>query len=289
MSELRIVAASSELRGEIARWRAAGEKIALVPTMGALHRGHLSLVELVHARAARSVVSIFVNPTQFAPGEDFASYPRTWDGDLAKLQAANVDLVFHPSVEDLYPPGFATSIEVGGPAHAGLEDRLRPTHFSGVATVVAKLLLLVQPDLAVFGEKDYQQVAVVRRLVLDLGLQTKILAAPTAREPDGLAMSSRNAYLSPSERQKAPALSRALADTAARLSAGGDVEEALALGRRMIESAGFALDYLELRDADALEPVREISGELRLLAAARIGRTRLIDNVPVIVRSAGRG
>lgn len=281
MSKPRVAACAAELRAQVASWRGSGDAVGFVPTMGALHEGHLSLVALARARAGRVVVSIFVNPTQFGPGEDFAAYPRTWDSDFAKLGAAGADLVFRPSTDEIYPQGFATTVSVGGPALAGLEDRIRPGHFSGVATVVAKLLLLVGPDVAVFGEKDYQQLAVVRRLVRDLGIPTQILGAPTLREPDGLAMSSRNAYLTAAERQTAPTLSRAMTETIERLRAGEDAGEALAMGRKAIAAAGFALDYLELRDAGTLAEAAKAAGELRLLAAARLGRTRLIDNMAV--------
>ena len=283
MHDLGIVSTLDDLRAKLSTWRNAGERVGLVPTMGALHSGHLSLVTLARTRADRTVVSIFVNPTQFAPGEDFRAYPRTLERDIEKLREAGADLLFNPSAVELYPPGFATSVSVGGPALADLEDRFRPTHFAGVATVVAKLFILILPNVAVFGEKDYQQLAVIRHLVQDLAIQTQILAAPTLRETDGLAMSSRNAYLTESERRIAPALNRALTETAARLHAGERVEKALALGGRTIEDAGFALDYLELRDATTLAAAAE--GQLRLLAAGRLGITRLLDNVAVSVKN----
>jgi pantoate--beta-alanine ligase len=282
MNKLRVVAASAELRVQIARWRQNGDTIGFVPTMGALHDGHMSLIALARARTTHAVASVFVNPKQFAPGEDFASYPRRFEDDFEKLDRAGAELVYRPDVEDLYPPGFATSVAVGGPARVGLEDKFRPSHFEGVATVVAKLLLLVHPHVAVFGEKDYQQLAVVRRLVGDLGIDTEIVAAPTLREPDGLAMSSRNAYLTADERRRAPTLYGALGEVASMMANGRSSEQALGEGRRRLAAAGFEVDYLELRDAVSLEePAQGGRNGLRLLAAARIGRTRLIDNIAI--------
>jgi pantoate--beta-alanine ligase len=250
--------------------------------MGALHDGHLSLVRLARRRADRIVVSIFVNPTQFAPNEDFASYPRTWARDIGLLRDAGVDLVWAPSAMTMYPQGFATTLVPAGPAVAGLEDKFRPHFFSGVATVVAKLLLQCQPDIAMFGEKDYQQLRVVTQLARDLDQPVQIIGAPTRRERDGLAMSSRNAYLSPEERAVAPVLYRVLRDSAAAIAGGGAIAPTLAKGRRAILRAGFALDYLEARHAETLAPIRSRrDGPIRLLVAARIGRTRLIDNVAV--------
>jgi len=280
MNALRIVRTVAELRQAVSGWRAAGERVALVPTMGALHAGHVSLVELARTKARRVATSIFVNPTQFAPHEDFAKYPRTFEADVAKLAAVGCDLVFAPEPAQMYPDGFATTISLDGPAKAGLEDAVRPTHFAGVATVVAKLLIQAAPDVAVFGEKDYQQLAVIRRMARDLDLPVEIIGAPTMREPDGLAMSSRNVYLSAAERAAAPALHRALLECAARLAKGEAFGAALSEGRAAIERAGFALDYLELRDAGSLAPVTSAAKwPLRLLVAARIGSTRLIDNI----------
>lgn len=281
MHDLEIVQHASDLQRKVARWRQAGETIALVPTMGALHAGHLSLVAEARARARRVVVSVFVNPTQFAPGGDLAAYPRDFGNDAAKLRDADVDVAFHPPVEELYPEGFATVIEVGGPARVGLEDQFHPTHFSGVATIVAKLLILVLPDVAIFGEKDYQQLAVVRRLVRDLGLAVEIAAGAIYRDADGLAMSSRNAYLSSAERARAPILNRILLATANRIASGELEEDALDSARAQIRAGGFSLDYLELRDAHALTETADRTRDRRLLVAARLGRTRLIDNCPV--------
>ncbi len=270
------------LRARVAAWRALGERIALVPTMGALHAGHLSLVEAARRRAQRVVVTVFVNPAQFGPSEDFAKYPRTLPSDLERLESVAADLCFAPSVEEIYPQGFATRIEMDGPARADLEDRFRPTHFSGVATVVAKLLNQAAADVAVFGEKDYQQFLVIRRLAQDLDIATQILAAQTLRETDGLAMSSRNVYLSAAERLAAPALFISLHEAARRIASGDPIEPSLEAARKSVAEAGFAIDYLEARQAETLARVggrRE--GQIRLLAAARLGATRLIDNLAV--------
>jgi pantoate--beta-alanine ligase len=272
----------SALRKAVGRLRRRGETIALVPTMGALHAGHLALVRAARRRAKRVVVSIFVNPTQFAPNEDLGSYPRTWDADLKALEGLKVDLVWAPGIRVMYPEGFATRIAPEGPATAGLEDAFRPHFFGGVATVVAKLFVQVAPDFALFGEKDYQQLKVVTAMARDLDLPLKVIGVPTVRAKDGLALSSRNAYLSDSERTAAPALYRALKDSAARIKAGQPIGAALADGRSQIERAGFAVDYFEARRADTLAPVASTEdGPLRLLAAAKLGRTRLIDNVAV--------
>lgn len=275
-----IVRTVKDLRAALAAWRLAGERIALVPTMGALHAGHVSLAELARRHGDRVVVSIFVNPTQFAPNEDFSKYPRTFDADVEKLAAAGVDLVFAPTPDAMYPDGFATTVSVAGPALANLEDRFRPTHFAGVATIVAKLLVQAAPDVAIFGEKDFQQLAVIRRMVRDLDLPVEIVGAPTMRAPDGLALSSRNVYLDPDQRATAPLLHRTLQACAARIAAGESADAVLADGARTIQDAGFALDYLELRASDTLA-VPEIpgSGPMRLLVAARLGATRLIDNI----------
>lgn len=256
--------------------------IALVPTMGALHEGHLSLIRLARRRADAVIVSIFVNPAQFAPHEDFGSYPRTFAADLAALGAQKVDFVWAPSVETMYPAGFATKIVPEGPAQAGLEDAFRPHFFSGVATVVAKLLIECEPDIAIFGEKDFQQLKVITRLARDLDLNTRIIGAPIVREPDGLARSSRNVYLTLHERAAAPMLYGVLIDCAKRITAGEPIAAVLDRGRTTIGLGGFALDYLEARHADTLAPLASAAdGPIRLLVAARIGKTRLIDNVAV--------
>jgi pantoate--beta-alanine ligase len=264
------------------RLRARKATIALVPTMGALHDGHVSLVRLARRRASRVVVSIFVNPTQFAPTEDFGSYPRTWKSDVARLAAEEVELIWNPDVKTMYPNGFATRIVPEGPATADLEDRFRPHFFGGVATVVGKLFTQVRPDFAMFGEKDFQQLRVVSRMAADLDLGVKVMGSRTVRERDGLAMSSRNVYLSPDERLKAPTLYRAMKESARRLRAGDDVEAAMADGAEMITAAGFALDYFELRHAETLAKVTSLKdGPMRILVAAKLGNTRLIDNVAV--------
>jgi pantoate--beta-alanine ligase len=255
---------------------------ALVPTMGALHDGHMSLVRLAKRRATRVIVSIFVNPTQFAPSEDFSSYPRTWKADVAKLAAEKVDLIWNPDVKTMYPDGFATSILTEGPAAAGLEDRFRPHFFGGVTTVVGKLFTQVRPDFAVFGEKDFQQLRVVTRMARDLDLGVKVIGSKTVRERDGLAMSSRNVYLSPEQRRTAPTLYRVMKESAERLHAGDDIKAAMAGGAELITRAGFILDYFEARHADTLAPVASVKdGPARILVAAKLGNTRLIDNVGV--------
>jgi len=271
------------LRREIARWRAAGETVALVPTMGALHEGHLSLIRLARRRADRVVVSIFVNPAQFAPTEDFSTYPRTFAADVAALAEQKVDLVWAPAnVAVMYPEGFATRILPDGPAIAGLEDAFRPDFFKGVATVVAKLFIQTMPDLALFGEKDYQQLKVVSRMARDLDLPLKVIGVPTVREPDGLALSSRNVYLSPDERVVAPILHRVLKLCANKIAEGRRIATILAESRQAIERPGFTLDYLEARHAETLAPIATIKdGPMRLLVAAKLGKTRLIDNVGV--------
>lgn len=268
------------LRKMVARYRAKRETVALVPTMGALHDGHLSLVRAARKRARRVIVSIFVNPTQFAPSEDFKTYPRTFNADLAMLAALKVDLIWAPTVAVMYPEGFSTKIAPAGPALAGLEDKFRPHFFGGVATVVSKLFLQTTPDFAMFGDKDYQQLKVVTRMARDLDLPLRVIGVPTVREKDGLAMSSRNAYLSPAERKVAPVLHRAMKDTAAAIKSGTSVSDAVAQGRTTIERAGFALDYFEARHAETLAPIQTVKdGPIRLLVAAKIGTTRLIDNI----------
>jgi pantoate--beta-alanine ligase len=262
--------------------RARKATVALVPTMGALHDGHVSLVRLAKRRAAKVVVSIFVNPTQFAPTEDFGSYPRTWKADVARLAAEKVDLIWNPDVKTMYPAGFATKILTEGPATAGLEDRFRPHFFAGVATVVGKLFTQCRPDVAVFGQKDFQQLCVVTQMARDLDLGVRVVGAQTVRERDGLAMSSRNVYLTPEQRRVAPALYRAMKETAKRLRGGDDLEAAIAGGAELIIAAGFALDYFEARHARTLASVESVTdGPIRLLVAAKIGNTRLIDNVGV--------
>ena len=275
---MQIVRSSEEL----ARARAALEgTLALVPTMGALHAGHLALIDEAKRRADRVAATIFVNPTQFGPNEDLARYPRREEEDARLLAERGCDLLWIPSVEDIYPPGFATSVHVGGVSDRW-EGEARPGHFDGVATVVAKLLLTVRPDVAVFGEKDFQQLAVIRRMVADLSIPVEIAGVPTVREEDGLALSSRNAYLSAEERANAVALSKALANARQAVLSGTSVSAALAEGRATLRGAGFsAIDYFALVDAATLEPLSQRAVDMRLIAAAKIGTTRLIDNLAI--------
>ncbi len=277
-----VVETVADLRARIAGWRKdESARIGLVPTMGALHEGHLSLVREMKARTDRVVVSIFVNPAQFAPHEDFDRYPRNMEDDLAKLATTRADLVFAPGVAEMYPHGFATGIEVAGPS-AGLETDFRPHFFGGVATVVAKLLIAAMPDIAIFGEKDYQQLLVIRRLTVDLGLPIEIIGGAIVREPDGLAMSSRNAYLKPDERRIAGKLNLVLKDLAARARSGETIPSAEAAGKTALLEAGFnSVDYVAIRDAETLEKIETLSRPARILAAAKVGATRLIDNFGV--------
>jgi pantoate--beta-alanine ligase len=278
---LCVVRSIDELRRMVAGWRGAGERIGLVPTMGALHRGHLALVEAAQAQCRRTIVSIFVNPKQFGPREDFATYPRPEAEDLAKLTEAGVDTAFIPPVDEMYPAGFATAVTVGGPSE-GLCGAHRPGHFDGVATVVAKLLIQAAPDAAFFGEKDYQQLMVVRRMARDLNLPVDIVGVPTVREPDGLALSSRNVYLSADERRIAPNLYRLLREAAGEIAGAAQPGTVLRRTTTELTRLGFAVEYLELRDAATLQPLAaRPTSPARLLAAVHLGRTRLIDNVPV--------
>ena len=279
-SGIPVIRAIPDLRAQVRSWRGRGESVALIPTMGALHEGHLQLVRLARSRAKRAVVSIFVNPTQFAPHEDFERYPRDEAGDLAKLAGVGCDAVWGPTLDVMYAEGFATRIVPAGAAE-GLESDFRPHFFGGVATVCCKLFTQVLPDVAVFGEKDYQQLMVVTQMVRDLDLPLEIVGAPTVREADGLAMSSRNAYLSAEERRAAPTMHRAIREVAAKVAGGGDIEEATSAAKAALTQAGFGkIDYVEVRDAVTLKPVRPDAGRpLRVLAAAWLGKTRLIDNV----------
>lgn len=272
----------SDLRRTIAAWRAAGETVGLVPTMGALHEGHLALLRRAQDQCAHAVVTLFVNPTQFGAGEDFAAYPRDEVEDRAKLAAAGADLLFAPGVAEMYPDGFATTVTV-----AGLTERLcgpvRPGHFAGVATVVTKLLLQSLPDAAYFGEKDYQQLLVIRRLARDLDIPVRIEGVPTVRDADGVALSSRNRYLSAAERTAAAALPATLRQVAARLAdPAWAVADETAHARTALLQAGFTrIDYVEVCDAETLEPLEHVTRPARVLAAAWLGATRLIDNMPV--------
>ncbi|HEY4847834.1 MAG TPA: pantoate--beta-alanine ligase [Methylocella sp.] len=281
-SRVEIVRDVASLRARLAEWRRAGETIGLVPTMGALHAGHISLVHVAKKHARRVVMSIFVNPAQFAPSEDFCSYPRSFEADAALFAAAEGDLIFAPSVEDMYGAGFATTIALAGPGAVGLEDRFRPTHFPGVAIIVAKLLNQCRPDVAMFGEKDFQQLKVVSRMARDLDFETRILGTPTVRDADGLALSSRNIFLPAKERALAPCLYAALRRCADDINAGFGIEAALDTARATLAAAGFVADYFEARHAETLRPIASRDeGPIRLLAAARLGMTRLIDNIAV--------
>ncbi len=278
------VRSKEDLRREVAGWRKAGLRVGFVPTMGALHEGHLSLVGRARERADRVVASVFVNPTQFGPNEDFRRYPRQPEKDAGMLAGAGCDLVFLPDVDTMYPPGHTVYVDLGEPSE-GLEGEFRPGHFRGVATVVCGLLNLVQPDVAVFGEKDAQQLAVVRRMVRDLHLPVEIVAAPTVREEDGLAMSSRNAYLSAEERRAAAVLHRALRLAERAIAAGerrGDEVRRLML--ETLNSEPLArVEYAEVVDAESFRPVGALRGRLVLPLAVRIGGTRLIDNLQLAV------
>ena len=272
----------SLLQHTVAQWRAAGDSVALVPTMGALHAGHIALVEAAKAEAKRVVVSIFVNPAQFGPNEDFSRYPRPITRDMEYLRKAGVNAAWLPTVEEMYPEGFQTSIHVAGLSD-GMEGDARPGHFDGVATVVAKLLLQVMPDVAAFGEKDYQQLCVVKRLAQDLNLPCRILGVPTVREADGLALSSRNAYLDDAQRAIATKLNQVLRHSAFVLThEQRSVPETLEKAKTLLLDGGFdAVEYVTLCDAQTLAPLAAYQSSARLLAAARLGKTRLIDNIEV--------
>jgi len=278
---VQIIRDVHSLRSAVAALKAGDKKVALVPTMGALHDGHMSLVRRAKEHADHVVASIFVNPTQFGPNEDLAAYPRQEAQDAALLEGEGTAILWAPTVNEMYPAGFATSISVKGVSE-GLCGAARPGHFDGVATVVAKLFQQVQPDVALFGEKDYQQLAVIRRMVTDLDLPVDIIGVETARAEDGLALSSRNAYLSTEERRQAVELPNAMREAVAALEAGEEPESVLARAKARLEAAGFGtIDYVELCDASSLAPVRELSAAARILVAARLGKTRLIDNFPV--------
>jgi len=277
----RIVRTVAALRRETAAWRINGYRYAVVPTMGALHSGHLTLVAEGLKRADRAVATIFVNPRQFAPHEDLARYPRDEDGDIRKLAKAGCHLIFVPPPEEVYRPGFATTVALAGPAKAGLEDRFRPHFFDGVATVVAKLFIQTGADFAMFGEKDYQQLKVVTRMARDLDIPIEVVGVPTVREDDGLAMSSRNRYLSKTERQQATAIYRALSHAAERIRAGADPQAATRSATRSLGIQGFKVDYVTARNAETLDHPQSRAEPLRLLAAAWLGKTRLIDNMSV--------
>ena len=278
---LETVTTIPELRAVLKAWRQQGETVGLVPTMGALHEGHLSLVRHSRAKTMRTCVTLFVNPKQFGPAEDLDSYPRDVADDMAKLDAVGVDLLFQPDMDVIYPAGFATNISVSGISE-GLDGAARPGHFDGVATVVTKLFNQVRPDVAIFGEKDYQQLAVIRRFVADLDLPIEIIGMPTQRAEDGLALSSRNAYLSADERKAALALPRSLGEAKRQMERGEPVDAALAQAVATLAGHGFGpIDYVTLCDAATLEPIPVLDRPARLLGAAKLGTTRLIDNIAV--------
>jgi len=275
-----IVRTVRDLRTRVAAWRKAGETVALVPTMGAIHAGHLSLVTLAKTQADRVVTSLFVNPLQFGPREDFHAYPRDEARDATVLATAGSELLYAPEASEMYPPHFSTKVSVGDLTE-DLCGASRPNHFEGVATVVTKLLLQCAPDKAIFGEKDYQQLLVIKRLVRDLNIPVEIMGGPIVREDDGLALSSRNAYLSPAERALAPILYRTIRQVALELEQGCGADAAAEAGRFKLEGAGFRVDYVAVRDPDTLEPLRGPVKTARVLAAVHLGKTRLIDNVPM--------
>lgn len=280
---MKVIRNVAELRAQVARWREAGDSVAVVPTMGALHAGHLSLVSAARAACDRVIVTLFVNPRQFDRAEDLARYPRTEDSDRAVLDPAGVDVLFAPDVDAVYPPGFATTVSVAGLSR-GMCGDFRPGHFDGMATIVAKLFLMTGADRAFFGEKDWQQLQIVRRMVADLNIPIAVTACPTVREADGLALSSRNARLSAADRATAPALHAALSAAARRLRDGAPVASVLESARAAIVADGFEqVEYLDLRHPDTLTPLDALApGEpARLLAAAWLGPVRLIDNVAV--------
>lgn len=278
---MQIVRDLESLNAALAGFRAEGARVALVPTMGALHAGHMALVEAAKARADKVVTSIFVNPTQFGPNEDLSAYPRREAADAAMLEAGGCALLWAPTVEAMYPHGFATTVSVAGVSE-GLDGEARPGHFDGVATVVSKLFNQVCPDVALFGEKDFQQLAVIRRMVADLNMALEIVGVPTQRDEDGLALSSRNAYLSAEEREAARALPRALGEAVRAIESGQPLGATLERAHAALAAAGFGpIDYVTLCDAETLRPVTHVERPARLLAAARLGRTRLIDNLPV--------
>jgi len=278
------IGAYTQLQNMLHEWQVTRQTVALVPTMGAIHAGHLQLVAEAKKNASKIVVSIFVNPTQFGPNEDFANYPRTLERDIQLLAQAGVDLVWSPSAIEMYPEGFATSIHVAGLREA-LCGAFRPGHFDGVATVVAKLFMQIRPDIALFGEKDYQQLMLIKRLVKDLNMNIEVLGVPTLRERDGLALSSRNQYLDADERKSAPKLYAILQQTSNHIRSGADVKDMLGLAEKEIIAAGFTkIDYIELREEESLMPVVNFSEETaRLLSAVWLGKTRLIDNVRVAI------
>jgi len=280
--KIQTVRTVAALRAAVAAWRRAGETVGLVPTMGALHKGHISLVEAARAACRRSIATIFVNPKQFGPREDFSRYPRQEEQDRALLEAAGCDLLFAPTLEEMYPLGFSTTVSLAGVTDRW-EGEARPGHFAGVATVVTKLLLQAMADKAFFGEKDYQQLQSVKRMARDLDVPCEIVGCATVREPDGLALSSRNVYLTAEERKTAPALYRAISGIAAAARDGHDIAAAIETAKSALLRAGFAaIDYLSVVDAATLAPLPKLDRPGRVLAAAKLGAVRLIDNVAAL-------
>jgi pantoate--beta-alanine ligase len=278
---LPVVRTVADMRAQVAKWRAKEQTVAVIPTMGALHEGHVTLVRKGLKHASKAIATIFVNPKQFAVNEDLNRYPRDEAGDVERLRLAGASLVFAPLLEDMYPKGFVTGVSVGGPAKAGLEDRFRPQFFDGVATVVAKLFIQSGADFAMFGEKDYQQLQVVKTMARDLDIPIEVIGVPTIRDDDGLAMSSRNRYLSKHERSMAPALFRTLTQAAEKIRAGTSPQRATTAAARSLMTLGFEVDYVAARHAFTLAPLSGAEEPIRLLAAARLGTTRLIDNIGV--------
>jgi pantoate--beta-alanine ligase len=276
-----ILREANDLRRAVAAWKSAGKRVAIVPTMGALHEGHLTLVRRAFDVADKVVVTIFVNPKQFAANEDLSKYPRTEEDDLELLASEGVDLVYAPEPSEIYPEGFATTITVAGPAKAGMEDKFRPQFFDGVTTVVAKLFIQSGAEVALFGEKDYQQLLVVKQMASDLDLTIEVVGIPTVRDEDGMALSSRNRYLSKHERHQSASIHRSLQQAAEKIRNGTDPQVATRAASRSLMTLGFKVDYVTLRNAETLALPRSLEEPLRLLAAAWIGTTRLIDNIEV--------
>jgi pantoate--beta-alanine ligase len=276
-----VVRTLAELRHAVATWHSAAQKVAVVPTMGALHEGHLTLVREGFRHADKVIVTIFVNPKQFAAHEDLDKYPRTEESDVAQLTDVNADLIYMPTVDQMYTPHFATAVKMAGPALAGLEDKFRPHFFDGVATVVAKLLIQTQADMAMFGEKDYQQLMVVTQMAGDLDIPTKVIGIPTVRDEDGMAKSSRNRFLTKHERHQATAIIRSLQQAAEKIRSGGDMQSATKAAARSLTTLGFKVDYVAARNANTLDFPKSNAEPIRLLAAVWMGTTRLIDNIAV--------
>jgi pantoate--beta-alanine ligase len=276
-----ILREASQLRQAVAAWKSAGMRVAIVPTMGALHEGHLALVRRATDVADKVIVSIFVNPKQFAATEDLSKYPRTEETDVELLDGQDVDIVYAPTPEQIYPEKFSTTVTVAGPAQAGLEDKFRPQFLDGVATVVAKLFIQSNADVALFGEKDFQQLAVVRQMARDLDLAIEVIGVPTVRDEDGMALSSRNRYLSKHERHQSASIHRSLQQAAEKIRNGTNAQSATRAASRSLMTLGFKVDYVTARNADTLALPHSAKEPLRILAAAWIGTTRLIDNIKV--------